>query len=649
MSDVRLVSLDIKNFKGVSEFTLNLNGDGVSIYGDNATGKTTLMDAFMWLLFGKDSLNKTDFPIKHMDHDGEPAHYLEHSVSATFDIDGNNKTFRKVFSEKWTKKRGSATKEFIGHTINHFVDGVPCSERQFKSSVELMADEITFRLLTNPRHFSEYLKWQDRRNILTDICGDITDDDVIASSKDLAALPEILNGRSLDDHRKVLASRKSEINRELDQIPARIQENQRAITGNDTSEDTLAERIRGLEAEKIAAETAISTLEAGGGIAKLTVKLQGIHGELFSMDAEATRATHERLSDLQLKVDGERALIAGIEKAIYYTEQHIRLNESKLARYKQDIKDLRAQWHTVNDETFPDNSTCPTCGQDFPEEKIAEYRGNFNADKAKRLEAIKRDGKMNAEFVKRLSVENEKYSQDIDTKQRERSEAHERLDKFTSAIHEPTAFKKNPDRDKLIAELDSVRSEIETIKSNRSGAVDQARAEVERITTEIKTANAAMAQVKNNIKAVARIDELKAQERDLSAEFEKAEYELHLCDLFIRRKVSMLTDRINSRFKITRFKLFNEQINGGIEPCCEVMVNGVPYSGLNNSMRIKSGLDIINTLCDAHQLTLPVWVDNAESTTEFPEMKSQLIRLYVSKPDKTLRIEKEKENGREAA
>jgi len=53
--DIRLKQLRLENFKCHKALTLDFNGQNTSIYGDNATGKTSVYDAFVWLLFGKDS------------------------------------------------------------------------------------------------------------------------------------------------------------------------------------------------------------------------------------------------------------------------------------------------------------------------------------------------------------------------------------------------------------------------------------------------------------------------------------------------------------------------------------------------------------------------------------------------------------------
>jgi DNA repair exonuclease SbcCD ATPase subunit len=228
MNQLTLTRLSLKNFKGVRNFVIEMNGQNVRIFGDNATGKTTLFDSFIWLLFDKDSQNKKDFAIKTL-VEGKELHGLDHEVEATFDFNGKSLTLRKVYAEKWTKKRGSATAEFSGHTTDYFIDGVPSKKNEYAAKVDSIIKEDIFKLLTSPSYFNEQVKWQDRRKTLLDICGDITTDEVISSNTELYRLQEILNGRSIEDHRKVIAARRTEINKELEKIPVRIDEIQRTL------------------------------------------------------------------------------------------------------------------------------------------------------------------------------------------------------------------------------------------------------------------------------------------------------------------------------------------------------------------------------------------------------------------------------------
>jgi len=96
--EITLTKLTLENFKGIKRFTLE-PGNSCIVRGQNASGKTTLMDAFLWLLFGKDSQGKADFALKTLDN-GEEIPNLDHAVEGVFDIDGKEITLKKVLKER---------------------------------------------------------------------------------------------------------------------------------------------------------------------------------------------------------------------------------------------------------------------------------------------------------------------------------------------------------------------------------------------------------------------------------------------------------------------------------------------------------------------------------------------------------------------
>jgi len=194
--------------------------------------------------------------------------------------------------------------------------------------------------------------------------------------------------------------------------------------------------------------------------------------------------------------------------------------------------------------------------------------------------------------------------------------------------------------------------EAEIKAARESVSVDKAAAQenINKLQEELKTGKEKSDLFLKREQGEKRIEELKQQEKTLSKEYEELEKQLYLIEQFIKAKVAMLTEKINSMFEIVRFKLYDVQVNQGISECCVATVNGVPYNtGLNSAGRIQAGLDIIRTLQPHYGLSMPIWIDNRESCTEIPDMKSQIISLYVSPEDKILRVEKAKVSKRQAA
>lgn len=649
---MRLIELRLSNFKGIKSFTLKARGENVNIYGDNATGKTTVADAFMWLLFDKDTQNRKDFQIKTLRPDGKAERGLEHAVEAMLELaDGQQLTLKKVFSEKWTKKRGSATAEFTGHTTDHFIDGVPIQKKEYDARIAEIADENIFRLLTDPRHFNEVLHWQKRRDMLLQVCGDVSDEEVIESKKELAKLADILGNRSIEQHRKVIQARKTEINRELEKIPVRIDEVKRNMPNIDdiTNPDELPDDIEKLRDELRKKQEELAQARAGGQVAELTKKLRIIEGQMLEeqnrMTSEATEKAEQKNRELWQIHDS----ISKIKSDINYYELKARSAWVEVKNLEEKINKLRADWCTENAKVFDyeQSDTCPTCGQPLPEEQLQEAMekalAEFNRTKAEKLEAIAAEGKILANRKAELEAELERFKQEADKRKAELPELEQKKSILQEEIQSIKDSVKQIEPSLEYIELKKQCEELKIqIKQARDGvdaAVTKVQREVDSLADDIATLEQAAARLEAYKRGLERIEELKAEERRLAEEYEELERQIFLTEEFIRSKVRLLEDRINSKFQLARFKLFEVQVNGAVVEWCETMYGGVPYSNLNSGARLNVGLDIINTLAEHFNFAPVVFIDNAESVTNILPTRGQQIRLIVSAADKKLRIE----------
>jgi DNA repair exonuclease SbcCD ATPase subunit len=633
---VNLINLKLKNFKGIKSFELQANGQNVNIWGDNATGKTSVFDAFTWLFYDKDSQNKKDFDIKTLDANNQPIHGLEHEVEAVFDIDGKPLTLRKVYYEQWTKKRGSATAEFTGHTTDYYINGVPVQKKEYTAKIDEIAREDVFKLLTSPTYFNTQLHWQERRKVLLEVCGDVSDQDVISSKDSLKTLPEILNGRSLDDHKKVIAARRAEINKELEKIPIRISEVQQSIPElSGKSEEELQAEIAKLQNYLSEKNQALSFIENGGAVFEKRRELQEIEAEIIRINNENQKVLNERIQGIQQQLFDSKNKATEL-KGIIQTENRLLIQkQANLSALENSINGLREQWAKINAEElkFEQEETCPTCGQSIPKETLEAARekalADFNQRKAEQLERNVQEGKRTKEEIEKLKVDieaNKKTIADLEKQladqEAETARIQVEIDRIKAEPVQTTNIQP------LLDKKQAILNEIDQLQTDKAAAVAKVKAEIAGINDCIVQFQSELAKFEQKDRALRRIEELKQQERDLAAEFEKLEKELYLCEEFTRSKVALLEEKINSRFKFARFKLFETQINGGIQECCETLYNGVPYSsGLNTGHQLIVGMDIIQTLSEYYGFSAPIFVDNAECVTDLPEINAQVIRL----------------------
>ena len=654
---MKLLTLKLENFQGLKAEEFQLDGQSASIYGDNATGKTTVFNAITWLLFDKASTGAKNFTPKTKGPDGD-LHYLDHAVEAAFRMDdGRIVTLRKVFHENYKKKRGSATEEFDGHSVDFYIDGVPTKEKEYAAILlAFCGNADKMKMLTMPNYFPEEFPWESRRKILLEICGDVSDSDVINSTQELKELPHFLlmpgttnQYYTVDEYKKIAGAKKTDINKQLQDIPGRIDEAQRAIPDTaglntatiDRKIKELTEQKGQLEAEKAQA--------LNGDITTATIRNQIAEANAKLAEARAAYAT--QTSSLN---EGTYTAINGIKSEQIVAKNRLQDAKNDLERTQRFVERLKSHrdslisdYMAVQAETWDEtNETCPTCHRLLPEEDIQRLREAFNLQKSRRLESINTQGQKEAS--KEMVAEQEAKIKELKAQIKEDEQFVEDCEQQIAAIQRqlqtPAPFESTEEYARITAQIAAYREE-ERDKGKYINSM------VEDLTNRIQALYGAIREqqeLKTRLDIAAgqkeRIAELEKREKTLSAQYEEIEQGVYLCELFIKAKVGLLTERINSKFQSLRFRLFQEQLNGGVKEDCEVMIpteggRMVPFAFANNAARINAGLEIIDTLSHHWNLTMPVFVDNAESVTRLIQMDTQVIRLVVSEQDKTLRTE----------
>lgn len=640
---IELRSIHLVNFKSARNLTVRFSSQTV-LRGENEVGKTTVFDGFSWLLFDKDSLNKKDFGIKTT-IDGVVIPAIDHTVEAEIAVDGEVVRLKKVYAEKWVKERGSADKVFSGHTTDHYIDGVPTKQKDYQTYISGIVDESLFKLLTSPTYFNEQLKWEDRRKILLDVCGDMSDADVIASKDSLAVLSAILGKHTIEDHRKMIAAQRAKINNELREIPARIDEATRSLPVTEGTEADAQATVDGKREVVASLESELNRLQTGGEVSVLENRIREIDGQMIALKNAAQSGSLK-------EIETQRKLIIMIGNELTVTQdalaeakraQTFRDTESK--RLNQAIVELRESWARVNNETFTASvdDTCSACGQSLPAERVEEATekalAQFNLNKSQSLEGtVKRANAAKADLAK-LQTQTVDETLEIKVKQieTELESAKEHMAALQSAAPDVSA---DPKWQALQADKDAVATKLLNLRSSAVTEVNRVRVELMDAREALRAAEKVLAAFGQSVSTLARIEELKSQERALASEYERLEGELYLTEEFVKTKVSLLESKINSRFKSARFVLFETQINGGLAETCKTLYKGVPWGqGLNTGGCILVGLDIIATLQEHYGVSAPVFVDGRESLTSDIDMACQVVELIADEKVKTLKVE----------
>ena len=638
---MKLTKLELLNFKGLKAFTINFNGD-VIIRGDNATGKTTVFDSVCWLLFGKDSLDRADFEIKTLDK-GEPVHKVNHEVTGTFTLDeGGTVELKRVYREKYSSPRGGEV-TMTGHTTDYFVDGVPKKEKEYKEIVNSLVDENIFKLITNPLYFNETYSWQNRRKLLLEMCGDISDEDVIAEYSELKALTDILSGHSVDDHRKVVAAKETAINKELDMIPVRIDEALRGKPTIDTPRDVLIQEIS-------LATTTLETLEAdkallvnGHAVVDTRAELRDVQRRLMARESELQMEYKKQSALKSNEYDMVVSELNNLSSKVESTKHRLDTSNRDIQRIESVIDELMYQRQQVNEDAFVMDivEACPTCGQKLPAEQIQAAREKaetkFNLRKSKQLEELNQSIELKQQDIENIKKRDaglepvETLEALIKAKELVKQTITDEIGQLTAPVLDDDSIYADLKAEEFMLQMKLDESNID--HSEEIADIDKRIATTKEHRFNLETELNKYEEAK---RIDTRVAELESQQAELAAEKSKLDEASYLMDEFVKAKVSMLEDVINSRFKLARFKMFNVMLNGNVEECCETTYKGVPYRSMNNAARINIGLDIINALTSYFKVNAPVFIDNAEAVTELVPVNSQTIKLIVDESEPQL-------------
>ena len=650
MKEVFLKKLILKNFKKIQDLTVEFTDKNTFICSGNGTGKTTLQDAFLWLLFGKDSTNRADtnFNIKTLGEDGKPILHLVHSVTGVLSINGRDVELQRNYVEKW----GSGVNAGVlqNHATEFYLNGVKLkTKKEYDAEVAAILPEDVFRMITNPLYFPT-MKAQDQKAMLLEMAGNVTNEEVANINPKFQELISLISGRTLEQLAKEIASKKSAIKDELKGIPGRIDSVRDAMPESEdwaVLEKEIAdkkEKIKDIDSQladkskQIEAEfKAKSELQKQIGNKKLAKSQR--ENEIRQNANKSYHDVLDNISKLEYQVKSKDAEISRKQ------EDHSRI-KANIEALNNDLEVLRGKFYAIDAETlqYPEGAfICPTCKRELEVEDIQakqqELQDNFNLNKANRLKAVQNEGKEKAAKVEELKKQCSIIQATITQLSNEKEILVHNINECKGNMPE------EQDTQKIILSDPtwlSLSNEIVDLEN-------QLKAEAKPIdTTELKEAKAILSEaidelnkklgkrdtIERSNKVIEDLEDRRDKNNEALAEQERLEF---LVQDFQKEKDNKLMERINGMFSLVKFSFISEKLNGNEAITCFCSVDGVPFADVNNASKINAGLDIINAICRSVGITAPIFIDNRESVNDLIPTMSQVINLVVSK-DKSLMI-----------
>lgn len=647
---MKLLKITLANFKGHKLRSVEFSPTITRIYGANGTGKTSIFDGFCWLLWQKDSDDRTQsgtvsfYPFDP-GKQGEVLHNVVVSVEAVLEIDGAQHVLCRTMQEKWTTPNGTELPRFTGNETKLYIDGLAVKANQFDAFVKENINPELFKLTSNPWYFPT-LHWKEQRRILMELAGDISNDDVLAADASLEPLRNELASRKPEDCKKLWQQQQKAAVKDLEKTVLLINENRKHLPQIENEAEVKAD----LEAQRlvlmkplekamqekadILSGTAISKKQAEAKV--LEANLDVIRAEQREKIAAVRKPFDEQIAALEAEAKTAAETVKPYRQTVVNLDNAIRENEEKL-------KVLQDSWQAVDAEEF--NDICPCCHRPYPPEQIADQRAAFNRSKAERLEKIEADG--NALFDKN---EENKAQRDAAMKEVQRlskldlempDKRSEIMKQREEAVQALPPMENRQDWFEASEDLKRINHEIEELHIDVKLKLMDAEKAIESAQKPVGDIDVRLAEIKAAEATRALITDYTRQQQTLREQHDELALKLSLIKKFDEIKAVMTTEKVKAILPGMDFKLFNyNNTNEGYTETCELVKDGKPYTNLSVGEKSAIGCELIAAISKHYGVSNPVWVENAEGITIDLEIIGQAIMLIASKPDKTLRIER---------
>lgn len=657
MKIITIKSITLRNWRGEKERTTTFNIDAPTyICGDNGLGKSRHFDAFCWLLFGKDSHDRKDYELRTYDEQHHVLHKCECSVEAVLNIDGTDLTLKRSYTEQWVKPRGQVEEVFKGNITECTWNGTPVRVSDYQKRINEIIDENVFRMITNPSYFVG-MKWQLQRETLLQMAGTLTDEQIAGDNQQYKLLLDMLSGKSLSDFRKEIAAEKKRLKNELDQIEPRIDQTQKMMPEKKDWDKLEAEQA---ETRRLRDEVNAQLVSIAHRDNDNKKQIQVLNRQVLDLQNQQTQAVRDYRSRVDAQTDAANETNRAIQRKLKEAheklsalnidkgrqEQRTKYLNDQIATLDKQLGALRDEWYSISKSQYDGSDICPHCGQKLPESMIAQAHKIFDDDKAEKL-------RLNNERGKSLAQQKKDYQAELDkvpviseqaiaiSRQKEViSELEKELQQHPAVRPQYTEGRDLPEVKKIQENIDKLTKQIADLSATDTSSSDYEQ----ELTNKLDLFDRDLERIAGLLndkaiieKANGEIAKLEEQGKQLAQQIADLEKKEFVAQSFTKKKIAECEKRIDNKFTLVHWQLFDQTQDGNEFECCVPIIAGTPYGVANKTKQFNAGLDIINALCKFNNVSAPIFVDNAESYNHFIDTPSQMVYLRVTN-DKELVI-----------
>lgn len=638
MKEVQIKKISIENWRAQNK-SIEFIGNITEIKGRNESGKSSVMNAFLWLLTGYDEEDRLNYNLFDNTVEQTYENAIPASVEAVFEVNGNEYTFKKTAKQGWSRSRGNSEYTRKGtDDYSFFADGIEVSATQYKTMVEgLFAPIDKLKIMLNLRYFL-MLDWKDMRKQLESMVGDIESSDF---KGDYGIILKDLIKHTPDELKSLYKAKMKPMKASIDSLPVTIETMQTNLP--DLAE--VEEARKSIDEAKQQMSDIDEKIVGTGDFAKPYIDRRNAElEEIGKLEAEYRNAEriyesnfNDEVEKIQKEIRDVDSYNADIDKKNKKAEAERESNKKELEKMTDLLSGLQKRHEELTEQNKEckarvfTGEKCAYCGQELPEDKLEEARKRFNEQKEKDHAYIVAQGKENKEYLERalkgienLKAEIEKPLEILDKKSKDDLE--DKLDDLRKSF---VPYNKTTEGAAKLSVIEEKRANLTVIPQQDNEALLNMK---RGLLDEIETNSKKLGLKDEYDKQLEKIRGLQEELKNNSVELAKLEGKLAKVKEYEEEKAKIISDRVNGKFEYVQIEMSETNKSGDIVPACVIKDNkGVNALVTNNASRILCGIDIAIAFQNFYGLSLPLFIDDYELFSEDnqPDVNRQVIRLIV--------------------
>lgn len=641
MKTITIKKLTLQDWRAqnkVVEFT-----DNTEITGRNESGKSSIFNAFLWVLMNCDSDDRVNYKLFDEKEEQTYENSKTASVEAVIEIDGVTYSLRKTAKAGWIRKKGREIYEKKSTDEYHFyIDQIERNATEYKSFIEeIIAPFSKLKLMLNINYYLG-MDWKDLRRTFEDLVGTIKEEEF---KGDYSIIKDELAKYTPEQIKESIKGQIKPIKKNIESLPITIE----TLKSSLPKIEDLDEVQQGIDDAKSQIEMIDKQLLGSSeSLQKFIDKRNEELAKIGELESEYNKYKIEYEANYRNErsnINEEIGKIAFInaeisreneknKQTIANAKESLKLTTSKLKKLNEYREQLLKQNEEVKSMLFTDD-TCAFCGQKLPEEKLEEAKAKFNANKDAKHKSIVAEGKANNLKIEQCKKEIAELEAIIEKGYEEKplKDKSELEAKLRNLELEFVPYEQTTEGKEKMAVISNMKANLTVIPAQDNAALPNMK---KSLMQDIETLSKKLGLKDEYDKQMTVIQSKQKELKDSAVELALLEGKINAVERYERERASIISFKVNNKFNYLKVEMTEVNKSGNIVDTCRVLdKKNIPATVTNTASRILIGIDLSISLQRFYGLCLPLFIDEAHTidSENFPKVNTQIIKMWNNGKD----------------